>query len=218
MSPCTELCIDGIFCLMKKPPKKKMRLGFHIVLLGQVAAGKDTQAGFLMNDFALTPVESGKYWRTLAKAKTKEGELLRKTTGKGLPAPVSLMKKFLIEQISKRPLSKDLIFIGNPRLKPEAQLLKKVLENKKEKFCVIYITLPDKEIIKRSSLRKRDALDVVYIKNRILWHKNQVTKTVSYFDTLGLLKKVSGIGTQEKVRKDVLKNIIYFQKKFSLKK
>lgn len=203
---------------MKTATKKKLRLGFHIVLLGQIASGKDTQAAFLMDEFNFSPVESGKYWRNLEKSKTKEGELLRKTTGKGLPAPVSLMKNFLREQILKKPTNKDLIFIGNPRLKPEAQLLKKILADRKEKFCVIYITLPDKEIIKRSNLRKRNLDDEMYIKNRILWHKNQVSKTVSYFDSLGLLKKVSGLGTQDEVRKNILKSILYFEKKFSVKK
>ena len=80
----------------KKTTSTKIQLPFHIVLLGQVASGKDTQADLLYGQYALSKVESGKYWRALEKSDTPEGEMLRKTTSKGLPAPVSLMKKFLV--------------------------------------------------------------------------------------------------------------------------
>ena len=65
-----------------------------------------------------------------------------------------LMKKFLIREISKKPKNKDLLFwaIG---LKPEAQLLKKILNARKEDFFALYVTLPDKEVYKRSLTRKK---------------------------------------------------------------
>ncbi len=200
--------------------QKKERLGFNIVLLGQIAAGKETQAALLMEKYALHPVESGKYWRTMMKAKTKEGEWLRRTTAKGLPAPVSLMKKFLVERINKKPKNKDLLFIGNPRLKPEAQLLKKLLAAKKQDFFALYISLPDKEIYNRSLKRKEGAGKAIYkvldekhlIAARIKWHKDQVGKTVAYFDSLGKLKKINGKQSIEKVAADIEKAIAQARK------
>jgi adenylate kinase len=186
---------------------KKEKLGFHIVLLGQIASGKDTQAKMLMQKYLLRPVESGKYWRKLEKEKSPKGELLRKTTGKGRPAPVSLMKEFLLNEISKKPKNSDLVFVGNPRLKPEAQLLKKIMLSRKESFIALYITLPEKEIHHRSSARMRNADDQKYIKNRIAWHKDQVGKTVNYFDSLGVLKKINGNQTIAKVHQDIEKHI-----------
>jgi len=38
-------------------------------------------------------VESGVYWRKLLKEKNADGDWVRRTTGKGKPAPVALMKK-----------------------------------------------------------------------------------------------------------------------------
>jgi adenylate kinase family enzyme len=37
--------------------QKKERLGFNIVLLGQIASGKDTQAKILMKKYAMVPGE-----------------------------------------------------------------------------------------------------------------------------------------------------------------
>ena len=200
---------------------KKQQLGFHIVLLGQIAAGKETQAALLTKKYALKPVESGKYWRTLLKAKTKEGEWLRRTTGKGLPAPVALMKKFLINALQQKPQNSTLLFLGNPRLKPEAQLLVKLLKERNEPVLVFYITLPDKEVYKRSLKRGVSNIKELYkvfdnkrlIAIRVKWHRDQVSKTVAYFDSLGKLKKIDGNQPIQKVAQDIEKAISNFQKR-----
>ncbi len=199
---------------------KKKQLGFHLVLLGQIASGKNTQAVVLMKKFDLKSVESGKHWRKLEKEKSKDGEWLRRTTGQGKPAPVALMKKFLVEEIKNRPKNKNLIFIGNPRLKPEAQLLKKLFDQYKENFFAIYLTLPKKEIIKRSIFRssgnnKRTDDSKKKILLRIKWHVDQVGKTVKYFQGLGKLKKINGNQPPAKTEKDIEKAISDFQKKIN---
>jgi adenylate kinase len=193
---------------------KKERLGFHLVLLGQIASGKDTQAGFLLKKYNLVPVESGKYWREKEKEKGPDGDWLRRTSRLGKPAPVVLMKKFLLMHVDNRPANKDLLFIGNPRLKPEAQLLKKLLTAHKENFFAIYITLPDKQVFDRSLSRVRGADDNrTFIAGRLKWHKDQVSKTVEYFNSLGKLKKINGKQSIAEVHNDIEKAIAYFQKK-----
>ena len=195
------------------PYMKKERLGFHLVVLGQIASGKDTQADFLLKKYNLFPVESGKYWRAKEKENSPDGEWLRRTSRLGKPAPVALMKQFLLTNIENRPTNKDLLFIGNPRLKPEAQLLKKLLAFHKENFFAVYITLPDKEVFRRSLSRVRGADDnEAYIKGRLKWHKDQVSKTVAYFDSLHKLKKINGNQPIEKVTADIQKAIDAFQR------
>lgn len=189
---------------------KKVLLPFHIVLLGQVASGKDTQAMLLKSAYALKPIESGKYWRKIEKADTPEGELLRKTTAKGLPAPVVLMKKFLEENLTSIPTNKTLLFVGNPRLKPEAQLLHKLMTQKKEHYVVFYIHLSDREVRKRSHLRDRSVEDRLYVEKRIAWHKDQVGKTVSYFKKTGLYAEINGNQSVEKVYLDIQKKLFNF--------
>ncbi|MCX6757844.1 MAG: nucleoside monophosphate kinase [Candidatus Nomurabacteria bacterium] len=203
------------------------KLNFNIVLLGMIASGKDTQAKFLMKKYALKPVESGKHWREIMKEKSADGDWIRRTMGKGHPAPVALMKKFLVQEIAKKPKNKDLLFVGNPRLKPEAQLLKKLFEEKKQNFFALYVTLPEKEVYKRSLNRtiattslkikqtkdKRnldDKEDV--IARRIAWHTNQVGKTVKYFQSLKKLKIINGKQTVPNVTKDILKAIEGYKK------
>ncbi len=196
------------------------KLGFNIVLLGMIASGKDTQAKILKNKYALKAVESGVYFRKLLKSKGPIGDLARRTAGKGEAGAMVLMKEFLVREISKKPKNKDLLFLGNPRLKPEAQLLKKILDSRKEDFLAFYISLPDKEVYKRSFLRKEGNMKEIHkvldtekiIIKRINYHKKQVSKTVKYFQGLGKMKIIDGNQPISKVTKDILREVENYSK------
>ncbi|MBP7007002.1 MAG: nucleoside monophosphate kinase [Candidatus Pacebacteria bacterium] len=179
------------------------KLGFNIVLLGMIASGKDTQAEILKSKYALKSVETGTYTRKLMKEKSKNGDWARRTAGKGKPLPTALLQKFLIEEIKNKPKNKNLLFLGG-RLKPEAQLLKKLMDQRKEEILVFYITLPDKEVYKRSLIRQRNVDDKKYVAKRIKWHKDQVGKTVNYYKKLKIIKIINGNQTIPKVTKDIL--------------
>ena len=197
------------------------KLGFDILLLGMIASGKETQANILKKKYALQFVESGVYFRKLLKAKGKIGDLARRTAGKGEAGALILMKKFLAREIAKKPKNKDLLFLGNPRLKPEAQLLKKILDTRKEDFIAFYIDLPDKEVYKRSLARKAGNMKAVYkvfdtediIKKRIRYHKEQVSKAVKYFQGLKKMTIINGNQPIAKVTKDILKVIEKYKTK-----
>ncbi len=196
------------------------RLGFNLALMGMIASGKETQTAILKKKYALQPVETGVYTRNLLKEKSADGDWARRTAGKGWALPVALMKKFLIKEIAKKFKNKDLIFIGGPRLKPEAQMTKKIFKELGQDLFVLYITLPEKEVYKRSLKRKEGNMKEIYkvfdtkkiIKNRIKWHVDQVGKTVKYFEKLGCLKKINGNQPIAKVAKDIEKALKDHQK------
>ncbi len=190
------------------------KLGFNIVLLGMIASGKETQANILKKKYALKFVETGVYTRKLLKEKSADGDIARKTAGKGKPLSTKLLQKFLINEINNKPKNKNLLFLGG-RLKPEAQLLKKIMDEKKEKILAFYISLPDKEVYKRSLKRNESNVKELYkifdnkkmIATRIAWHKDQVGKTVKYYQKLKLMTIINGNQPIPKVTKDILKVI-----------
>jgi adenylate kinase family enzyme len=196
------------------------KLGFDIVLLGMITSGKETQANILKKKYALKFVETGVFSRKLLKEKGKDGEKARQTAGKGHPLPTALLQKFLIKEVNNRPKNKDLLFLGGPRLKPEAQLLKKMLNQKKQDFLSFYIDLPDKEVYIRSRKRRVGNMKKIYkildeekiIKRRINYTKKQVSKTVKYFQSLNKLKIINGNQPILKVTKDILKSIEEYRK------
>jgi adenylate kinase family enzyme len=129
------------------------------------------------------------------------------------------MQKFLIKEIENKPKNKDLLFLGG-RLKPEAQLLKKLMEKNKEDFLAFYINLPNKEVYKRSFLRSKGDMKKIYkildtkkiISKRIKWHKVQVGKTVKYYKSLGKMRIINGNQPIPRVTKDILKEIEKYAK------
>ncbi|KKQ86526.1 MAG: Adenylate kinase [Parcubacteria group bacterium GW2011_GWF2_38_8] len=196
------------------------KLGFNIVLLGASASGKNTQADILKGKYSLKFIETGLYSRKLLKEKSKNGNWARRTVSKGKPLPVILLKKFLTREINNKPKNKNLLFLGGPRLKPEAQLLKKMLDEKKQDFIVFYINLPEKEVYLRSEKRRKGNMKAVYkvldsekiIKARIDYYKKQVSKTVKYFKSLNKLKMINGNQSIPKVTKDILREIEKYKK------
>lgn len=195
------------------------KLGFNIVLLGMITSGKETQANILKKKYALKFVETGVYSRKLLKEKSKDGDWARRTTGKGAPLPTVLMQRFLVKEINNKPKNKNLLFLGG-RLKPEAQLMKKLMTERKQDFLAFYITLPDKEVYRRSLKRKEGNMKEIYkilddkkiIATRIKWHKDQVGKTVKYYQGLGKMNIINGNQPVAKVTKDILQKIEKYKK------
>ena len=79
------------------------KLGFNIILLGDNASGKETQANILKKKYALKFVESGVYSRNLLRERSVNGNRARLTVAKGLPLPTILLQKFLIREIKNKP-------------------------------------------------------------------------------------------------------------------
>lgn len=205
--------------------QKKIKLPFHIILLGQITSGKETQSKLLLKKYNLKTVESGVFTRMVLKEKSKRGDDFRKTAGKGWAAPMKYMKVFFTNAINKCPSNSTLLFLGGPRLKPEAQLLSKLFKKNNQDFICFYISLPDKEIYRRSFSRSTGSMKEIYkifdtdkkiIANRISWHKEQVSKTVEYFKKIGFFKKINGNQTVEKVAEDIEKVVQLYTKKKTL--
>lgn len=190
----------------------KKRLGFDLIILGAPASGKDTQARLLEHKFALKAVESGSYLRGLQRNKTALGTQVSKNLSKGLPAPVKIIKEFLTANVRLAPKDRNLMFVGNPRLKPEAEFLKNLLDKNKRDFYVVYISLPVSEIWKRSAHRHRGLDDSKYVQTRINWTRTQVSRTINYFKRINKLKVINGNQTKVAVNKDILKAINDYKK------
>ncbi len=190
----------------------KKRLGFDLIILGDSASGKDTQAALLIKKYDLSPVASGAYFRRLMKERRYE-KILEKTYSKGLPAPTILMLGLLKESFEAIKSGQDFVFIGAARLKQEAEFLVKYLKKQKRDFLAIYIKLPKQEVIKRSLKRSRkEDHNPKFIANRFDYYKKEVSQTKKFYQKLGRLKFVNGNQPITKVSRDIEKIIHDYQR------
>ena len=181
----------------------KKRLGFDLIILGDSASGKDTQAELLMKKYDLSPVASGAYFRRLMKERRYE-KILEKTYSKGLPAPTILMLGLLKESFEAIKSGQDFVFIGAARLKEEAEFLVKYLKRQKRDFFAIYIKLPKSVVIKRSLKRSRkEDHNPKFIANRFDYYKKEVSQTKQFYQKLGHLKFINGNQPVGRIAKDI---------------
>lgn len=176
--------------------------GFTIILLGDIAAGKGTQAKLLAKKFGLKLIGTGAYSRTLWNriGRIKIGKL----------TPSGIIQSYLKDELLK--LSKNQgVLVDGGKMPAEARLINGIFRKQKRKFLVLYLSIPRLEIYKRLRIRiqkeKRADDRPQAIRNRMNYYKKIYRRTVKYWKSKGLLKIVDGNQKVEKVAGDIEKLI-----------
>lgn len=170
--------------------------------LGDIAAGKGTQAKIFAKKYGLKIVSTGDFSRKIwhRVRQIREGKL----------TPNALMKDFLIKELSKLPSSRGVLVDGG-KMPSEAMLINRIFKKQKRKFIVLYLTIPKNEIFERLKVRiqkeKRHDDSPQAIKNRFDYYKKIYSKTVKYWKSKGVLKIISGNQPVGKVASDIEKII-----------
>ena len=169
-----------------------------IVFLGDIAAGKGTQAEILAKKYKLKRIDTGAYSRKLvkkgvegAKGRVEQGKLTRSR----------LIKEYLREELESLPESRGLLLDG-AKMPSEARLVRSIWKKQKRDVLVLYLKIPKKESLKRLKLRKRADDDPRAIKNRINYYDN-----IKFWQRQGLLTEINGNQSVPKVTKDLEKAI-----------
>lgn len=126
----------------------------NIVLSGPPGSGKGTQAEILSAQLDYAHFSTGDLFRDQVKRKTAIGNLVEKylEQGKLVPDDVTLevTKDFLM-----RNQKKGIIFDGFPRTIGQATGLDKILKQRNDQIdLIVFIELPETEIIKRLTSRR----------------------------------------------------------------
>jgi len=174
-----------------------------INLLGDIAAGKGTQAGFLVKKYDLNYIDTGSYSRSLVKKKVK-GAIGR--VEKGNLTKSDLIKNYLRKELENLPFSKGVLLDG-AKMPSEAKLVNNIWKKQKRDILVLYLKIPKSESLKRLKSRQRADDDPRAIKNRVSYYEKIYSKTIDYWKKQGLLKTINGNRSVAKVRKDLDKAI-----------
>jgi adenylate kinase len=179
---------------------------FNIILLGDPASGKGTQAARLASEYGLYNLDMGKQLRKPSIRKLFD---YSKTTAVGKLTPTVIVRNLFSEIICGVPAKKGILFNGTPKMINEAKLVKRLLKDcGRTDPIVIYITLPEKETIRRMEARveymqgklmKRDDDTLHALKNRRKYYKEQISQVVIFFKKHYTMKTISGMGSEESV-------------------
>lgn len=194
-------------------PKKQPPV--TIILLGDPAAGKATQAEKLCREHNLYDFDMGK---ELTRVRTKDEAIsgvLKKNYDKGKLTPTKIVREILKTTIAKIPASRGILFDGHPKMLGEAKLVNSLLAKQNRPApLVIYLSIPIEETVKRMHDRvgyfagkygKRADDNDAALKNRVKYYRKNIAEVIEYFSNRYQYHKISAMGTRAEVQKRVAK-------------
>jgi adenylate kinase len=128
----------------------------NIVLLGAPGAGKGTQASLIVGEFGVKHVSTGEIFRQEMKSGTELGHKIKSVMDSGALVSDDIVLEVIEEYIkNNRSSVKGFLFDGFPRTVPQAEGLEKIFNKFSLRLnAVIYIDVPDSEVVRRLSSRR----------------------------------------------------------------
>jgi adenylate kinase len=126
----------------------------NLVLLGAPGSGKGTQAEHLRREFGLTHIASGDLFRHHLQKKTDLGLRAGEYMAKGALVPDAITIAMLRERVMQPDAAGGVLLDGFPRTMEQAIALNEMMSDLgREIDAVIYIEVPDDELVERLSGR-----------------------------------------------------------------
>jgi adenylate kinase len=183
---------------------------FNLILLGNPASGKGTQAARLAKRYHFFDLDMG---REVRKPSVRAQFDYAKTTAVGHLTPTVIVRGIFQDIIRTVPSNKGILFNGTPKMINEAKLVSRLLkENRRSAPLVIYLDIPVAETVRRMAKRvekingklvKRDDDTAWALRNRQKYYKKQISHVVAFFGERYTVKKILGMGTEAAVAKKI---------------
>lgn len=178
---------------------------FNLVIFGAPGSGKGTQSEKLIDRYGLTHISTGDVLRKEIAAGSELGKIADSYISKGQLIPDELMVDILASEFDRlRPESKGFIFDGFPRTIPQAEALKKMLEERGEEVhSVIGLEVADEELmerlIKRGAESGRSDDNPETIGNRLKVYHSTTSPLRDYYTAEGTYRAIQGSGRVDEI-------------------
>lgn len=168
-----------------------------IIVLGRSGSGKGTQIDLLKENLggSCLHISTGNLFRALAETGTYTGRKIKEVIEKG-GLPDEWLAEFLWQReiIEKIKGDEHIIFDGTPRRLPEAEEMNMVLAWLGRQAQAVLVDITEAEARARLLKRARADDSESSIRKRLEWFNTEVQPVIDYFDKLGWLRRVDGMG------------------------
>lgn len=209
----TDLWYKGKETQIKHDPiviKIRMK---NIVIFGAPGSGKGTQSDLMIEHYGLGHISTGDVLRNEIKNGTELGKTAQGFIDNGQLIPDDLMVSILAKKYDEFGRGhKGVIFDGFPRTIPQAEALKKMLDERGDKVAaMIELDVPEDELmtrlIKRGQESGRADDNEETIKKRLVVYHSQTQPLIEWYKKEGLHHHINGSGTLERIFGDI-QNVI----------
>ena len=209
----TDLWYKGKeFKINQNKQEKKIRMK-NIVIFGAPGSGKGTQSDLLIEHYGLGHISTGDVLRSEIKKGTELGKTAQSYIDKGNLIPDDLMISILANVYDSYGRGhKGVIFDGFPRTIPQAEALKKMLDERGDKVAaMLELDVPEDELMKRLIKRGKDSGraddNEETIKKRLVVYHSQTQPLIEWYKNEGLHYHIDGLGSLDRIFGDIQKVI-----------
>jgi adenylate kinase len=180
----------------------------NIVIFGAPGSGKGTQSDLMVQKYGLNHISTGDVLRAEIKKGTELGKTAASFIDKGNLIPDDLMISILAKVYDSFGDHKGVIFDRFPRTIPQAEALKKMLDERGDKVAaMIELDVPEAELmtrlIKRGEESGRADDNEETIKKRLQVYHQQTQPLIEWYKQEGLHYHINGHGTLERIFADI---------------
>ena len=186
----------------------------NIVIFGAPGSGKGTQSDKMIDKYGLDHISTGDVLRSEIKKGSELGKTAAGYIDNGQLIPDELMVSILASVYDSFVDSKGVIFDGFPRTIPQAEALKKMLNERGDKVAaMIELDVPEDELMKRLILRGqlsgRADDNEETIKKRLVVYHSQTQPLIEWYKNEGVHYHINGLGELDKIFEDICQVIDY---------
>ena len=209
----TDLWYKGKETRIKQDKQEQRNQMKNIVIFGAPGSGKGTQSDLMIEHYGLEHISTGDVLRSEIKKGTELGNTAKGFIDNGQLIPDELMIDILASVYDSFGRShKGVIFDGFPRTIPQAEALKKMLDERGDKVAaMIGLDVPEEELMKRLIKRGQESGraddNEETIKKRLVVYHQQTQPLIEWYKKEGLHHHIDGLGTLERIFADI-KSII----------
>ena len=196
--------------VVKRQNQQEINLSMkNIVIFGAPGSGKGTQSDLLIAHYGLGHISTGDVLRNEIKKGTELGQTAQRYIDQGNLIPDELMISILANVYDSYGRGhKGVIFDGFPRTIPQAEALKKMLDERGDRVAaMIELDVPEDELmtrlIKRGQESGRADDNEETIKRRLGVYHSQTQPLIEWYKQEGLHHHINGHGTLERIFSDI---------------
>lgn len=180
----------------------------NIVIFGAPGSGKGTQSEKITEKYGIRHISTGDVLREEIKNGTELGKTAKRYIDEGQLLPDELIIDILASVLDSMKGHNGVIFDGFPRTIPQAEALKKLLQDRGQDItAMLDLDVPEEELITRllkrgqESGRADDNMET--IKKRLDVYKSQTFPLIEYYKKEGKYNHIKGVGTLDDIFRDI---------------
>ena len=180
----------------------------RLLLFGPPGCGKGTQAELLSEELGVPAISTGDMLRASVKADSPLGRRVESIMNAGELVDDATMADVVRERLGNDDVGDGFILDGYPRTIPQAETLGEILAAADAELdAVVYLDVPEDELVRRALERGRDDDTGEVIRERLRVYRSKTAPILGFYRDRGLLVEIDGHQEVRSVTATILDSI-----------